>query len=204
MKKCVNILLTYPDGNIYVVRKVKYDEIKKHNIKNIIELENYCNKKNLLEDNGANNFSYDREVEKDIIAYLGCQNGKINWNPNYNEFEIEKIFDFQNRTEFVVRAYPGIGSLEHELIIGIIINTVYDVLKFIFCNIFRLSTALSYKIMAKKVYKDADFINSVILKNNKWPVGFINEDKFFMLKFCEKHIMKNNGYKKIDNFWIKP
>ena len=33
MKKCVNILLTYPDGNIYVVRKVKYDEIKKHNIK---------------------------------------------------------------------------------------------------------------------------------------------------------------------------
>ena len=70
MKKCVNILLTYPDGNIYVVRKVKYDEIKKHNIKNIIELENYCNKKNLLEDNGANNFSYDREVEKDIIAYL--------------------------------------------------------------------------------------------------------------------------------------
>ena len=146
MKNCVNILLTYPDGNIYVVRKVKYDEIKKHNIKNIVELENYCNKKNLLEDNGANTFSYDREVEKDIIAYLGCQNGKINWNPNYNEFEIEKIFNFQNRTEFVVRAYPGIGSFEHELIIGIIINAVYDVLKFIFCNMFRLSTALSYKI----------------------------------------------------------
>lgn len=45
MKKCANILLTYPDGNIYTVRKVKYDEIKKYNIKNIMELENYCNEK---------------------------------------------------------------------------------------------------------------------------------------------------------------
>lgn len=157
-------------------------------------------KKNLLEDNGANNFSYDREVEKNIIAYLGYQNGKMNWKPNYNEFEIEKIFSFQNRTEFVVRTYPGIGSFGQELIIEIIVNAIYDVLKFIFCNMLRLSIALSYKIIAKKGYKDADFINNVISKNNKWSVGFINEYKFFMLKFCEKHIMKNNGYKKINDF----
>lgn len=203
MKKYINILLTYPENDIKRIRQIKEKTIKDNNIHNLIDLDNYINKIDLLDDYGAHSLEYDIKIEKDIIYYLAIKNGSINWNPDYNMFDIQDLFKINNEDEILIRAYPGIGGVFNELILPVILSAIYDVLKFIVLNIFKLSNAISYKMLYKQTFKEKDYINEIILRSNKWKKGFITDNDFKFKSFCEKNIMKKLNYKINNGYWMR-
>lgn len=201
MDRMVNVLLTYPNDEIITIRQVKYEDLKKKKIKNLLDFEKYYNSHNLLDDYGANSMEYDENVKKDILYYLARKNGTIEWNPDYNSFDIYEIFKFPDRKEFVIRAYPGIGSTGGELLIGIISGLLVDGIKKVVDFFYKHNVKKSYKLMLKEFSVEKKLIDEIILRNDSWNYGFISNNNFKKKKYCEKHIMKNLNYKLVNNKW---
>lgn len=211
-ERTINIICKNLVGNVIFVDSLKYDKKFEYpeDVGNEIKISRNLENTYLSAD-------YDDSAKtKYIVALARKNNSIIDWNINFGGIKIYDMFRINNSNVVNINlneigemgcALGPITGLIKPIIVGVIIERIGHYLNLL---INKMKNAICirkkpYEALIKhmELFYDEKFIKKVICLNKSWPVGFITNRDIPNKKAIEKAIMKNLGYKKESNIWIK-
>lgn len=193
-------LIFHHEEEILKVKALNYKNLS-ITIRDIIEI---INKEEFIYDDiGIEATLYEHDEIQILTNYAEeVNNGQIKWNLSIKDLNLNDLRKKLNIDTITFTCEDGYGDIDLDISLILKIFKAFYYICIFLIKLFNQKNK-AYSIIENISMKDRQYIKKVILAQDCWSKGFICDYYFDKKNSVEKIIMKDLGYKSIENEWVK-